>query len=331
MPDGFFIGVILSAVLLALGVLLGLLFSRSQTKVSEAEVAAVLAKLLRFTNNFSRDFSEYRSLIEAASQQATEMNASPTAPTTVQSEHSAQLFKQIMAANELLQKRLLDAESTLQAQSVELNTYMTEARTDVLTGLMNRRAFDEELNRRFAIFRRQGIPAGVMLLDVDRFKAVNDTYGHAVGDAVLVGIADALKRAVRETDMLARYGGEEFAVVITGLSPVEFAQAAERLRRAVESSEVRTEGHVLRPTVSCGVTQLMLGDDMDAVFHRADKSLYAAKKDGRNCTFWNDGSQPIRISSDASLTSIGAHGLSNSEQFRDICAKLRNKLQELSK
>ena len=331
MPDGVFIGAILTAVLLTLGVFMGFWFARRQRALQQSEVEPVLSNLLRFTNNFSRDFSEYRALIAIASQHAKQLSIAPLT-LSGETETSNVLLTQIVEANELLQKRLVEAEASLQEQSVQLNTYRTEARTDVLTGLTNRRAFDEELNRRVAMFRRQGILLGVMLIDVDRFKSVNDRYGHSVGDAVLVAISKALQRAVRESDLLARYGGEEFAVVLTGNSQEEFCKASERLRREVQTTVVHAEGNTLQPTVSCGVTTILPGDDIEHMFHRADEALYAAKEDGRNCSFWHNGTSSQRVSLSPSTSLQPAESsLSNSEQFRSICSELRRKLEEITK
>jgi diguanylate cyclase len=290
----------------------------------------LLANLRRFTRSFSRDVSAYRSVIHTAAEQAKELAGSPATP-AAQTDGSALLLLRIMEANEHLQKRLDEAETSLHSQSQQLHTYMTEARTDLLTGLANRRAFDEELSKRLALLQRQGVPLGVMLVDVDHFKSVNDRYGHAAGDLVLKRVAEALDRAARETDLVARYGGEEFGVAVAGATLEEFGKAADRLRRAVQALEVRTEQGIITPTVSCGITQVQPAEQLAATLERADEALYAAKRGGRNCAFVHDGQRSWKVT--AALTGSGAAGensLPQSERFLNICQELRRKITELS-
>jgi diguanylate cyclase len=277
--------------------------------------------------------SEYRSLIEAAAARAKTLSESSH---THESDHgdgsSAALLAQIMHANEHLRRRLDEAESSLQCKSEELQSYMTEARTDALTGLPNRRALDDELARRMAAYRRQGTPLGVLLADVDRFKAVNDTHGHHIGDQVLKEVATALKTAVRDCDLLARYGGEEFAVLVAGGRQEEFMQAAERVRQFVEQQPVRCDGIELQTTISCGMAEASDGEDIAALLRRADEALYASKTGGRNCAHWHDGRRSIRITPPAPRpgTAEGQESAVSSEKFREVCADLRRKLLELS-
>jgi diguanylate cyclase len=333
MSDEFLIGMFLTATLITLGVVIGYVFGRrndSKTATPANEMAPLLANLRRFTNNFSRDVSAYGSVISTASEQARELVNQP-ANTSEATSQSALLLMQIMEANELLQKRLGEAESSLQTQTQQLHTYMTEARTDLLTGLSNRRAFDEELIKRHALFQRQKVPVAVLLLDVDHFKSVNDQHGHAVGDIVLKRIAEALDRSARDTDLVARYGGEEFVVAMAGTSPDEFSKAADRLRRAVGSIEVRLENKVLKPTVSCGVAELQPNETPSKLIERADEALYAAKANGRNCAYFQDGSRVYRvqIATQPNAPSANDTALPQSEQFMQICNDLRRKLTEL--
>src|SRR6185503_7619557 len=106
-------------------------------------------------------------------------------------------------------------------------------RTDALTGLANRRAFDDELNRRFAEWQRRKTMFSLLILDVDHFKKFNDTHGHQAGDAVLTGVAATLRQTFREMDLVARYGGEEFAAILPVTNLTEALRAAERARAAI--------------------------------------------------------------------------------------------------
>ena len=113
-----------------------------------------------------------------------------------------------------LQNRLAQAEKQIAAQAADLRSYETEARTDSLTGLANRRAFDDEMQRRFAEWQRRRTPFSLMILDIDHFKQFNDSHGHPAGDEVLRNVGKVLVKTARQMDLPCRYGGEEFAVIL---------------------------------------------------------------------------------------------------------------------
>jgi diguanylate cyclase (GGDEF)-like protein len=151
-----------------------------------------------------------------------------------------------------------------------------EARTDALTGLLNRRAFREELEDELARSRRTGEPVALAVLDADHFKAVNDRRGHAAGDAVLAALGSVLLDAARSTDAVARIGGEEFAAVLGGSTLLGAEEFATRVHAALAAA-----GDV---TVSIGVAEASEGMDAEALLRSADDALYRAKRDGRNRT-----------------------------------------------
>lgn len=158
-----------------------------------------------------------------------------------------------------------------------------KARTDQLTGLGNRRYFEEHWARTVGDADRQGTVAGLILIDVDHFKAVNDTYGHEAGDLVLVAVAEALQAGRRASDFAARLGGEELALILAQSDATGAREVAERLRRRIEDLRIRTPAGEVRVTASLGVG-IYPGRSGDAarVFDRADRALYAAKRGGRN-------------------------------------------------
>jgi diguanylate cyclase (GGDEF)-like protein len=157
------------------------------------------------------------------------------------------------------------------------------ATTDALTGLKNRRKFDAEIETEWRRAQRQKTPLALMMIDADHFKSYNDTFGHQAGDQVLVGIAICISDAVRRAgDCTARYGGEEFAVLLPGLSSTEALGMAETIRLKVQQwSNGPTE-----TTVSIGVASLTPNATMDwtELVEIADKALYTAKAQGRNCS-----------------------------------------------
>jgi diguanylate cyclase (GGDEF)-like protein len=159
-----------------------------------------------------------------------------------------------------------------------------EANTDKLTGLPNRRAFAAQFGPALDRADRFGEPVAVVMCDVDHFKAVNDTYGHDVGDLVLQSIGATLQRGVRAVDTCARHGGEEFTLLLPRTNRAGATELADRLRRAIEMRPVRVGGRELRVTASFGVAIYPASvTSRDELLAAADRALYAAKRDGRNC------------------------------------------------
>jgi diguanylate cyclase (GGDEF)-like protein len=157
------------------------------------------------------------------------------------------------------------------------------ALTDALTGMNNRRYFDEALGQYLMEFGRIGKPVGLMIFDLDHFKLINDTHGHDVGDDVLRAVATCLKDMTRYHDVVARLGGEEFAVVAPGMNADMLARLAERIRAAIAVIPITVTGNVrLRVTSSVGLAVWNGKEDADELFRRADQHLYRAKRLGRN-------------------------------------------------
>ena len=156
--------------------------------------------------------------------------------------------------------------------------------TDALTGAFNRRHFFIAGERRFAHARRLHEPASLLLLDVDDFKAVNDLHGHALGDRVLIAVAQACMACMRESDLLARYGGEEFVALLPATDLTHALQVAERIRAAVAGLQFSTDaGASVRPTVSVGVAMLTTeSTTFDGLLAQADNAMYRAKRSGKN-------------------------------------------------
>jgi diguanylate cyclase (GGDEF)-like protein len=154
------------------------------------------------------------------------------------------------------------------------------ATTDGLTGLLNRRTFNVQLEARLREAQRYQRPLSLLLLDIDHFKKVNDTHGHPAGDAVLRGVARVAQKAARETDQVARYGGEEMAVILPETDGKGALAIAERLRKAVEATPHATERGSLRVTVSIGISTS--AQSAEELIELADRALYRAKQGGRN-------------------------------------------------
>ncbi|MGL6070715.1 sensor domain-containing diguanylate cyclase [Craterilacuibacter sp.] len=159
-----------------------------------------------------------------------------------------------------------------------------QALTDVLTGVFNRRHLESIMPSTLKVLQRQASPLGVLMLDADHFKKINDNYGHKSGDLVLAAIGKTLRDFFRDSDIVCRYGGEEFVVMLPGTSLEQTEIKAGQLRRKIEQLRVTAvDGQILQFTVSIGVSAYPLhGDDAETLIHAADDALYRAKADGRN-------------------------------------------------
>ena len=177
-------------------------------------------------------------------------------------------------------------EGKLRAMTVSLSarsqTLEQAALTDGLTGMQNRRYFDDALREYLQEFRRIDRPVGLMILDLDHFKQVNDTHGHDVGDEVLRAVATCLRGMTRYHDVVARLGGEEFAVVTPNMDVELLARFAERIRKAIANMSILSGNVRLKITTSVGLAVWDRKETAEEFYRRADRQLYEAKRQGRN-------------------------------------------------
>jgi diguanylate cyclase (GGDEF)-like protein len=183
----------------------------------------------------------------------------------------------------LTRGRVMDAQSRRLALMERENAALEERVVhDPLTGLANRVLFEKVLDREMAKAAERGGVVAVLMVDIDHFKRVNDTHGHAVGDVVLRQLAGVMRATLRRADLPARLGGEEFGVVLPMSGRVEPLEAAEKLRLAVEREVFGEAGEALRITISIGCAIAKPGQGISRLVAEADKALYKAKGDGRN-------------------------------------------------
>jgi diguanylate cyclase (GGDEF)-like protein len=169
------------------------------------------------------------------------------------------------------------------------------ATTDNLTKLANRKLIMDSLVKQFEYFQRYGKEFSIMMIDIDHFKKINDTYGHLAGDAVLLQISRIFVETLRNVDTAGRYGGEEFLIVLAETEGGQAQQTAERIRKAVLQHKFVFENRSMRISVSIGVTGIQPGDaNEDTLINRADQAMYQAKKNGRNQVVYVAGDSPTR-------------------------------------
>tara|TARA_R110000744_G_scaffold61821_1_gene127661 strand:- start:12600 stop:13655 length:1056 start_codon:yes stop_codon:yes gene_type:complete len=204
------------------------------------------------------------------------------------------LVESLVNATAKMQRRSHDLEHKLQATSKEvtklrdnLERVREEAMTDALTGIANRKRFDESLRKARREADSHGTPLSLVLCDIDFFKRFNDTWGHQTGDQIIRFVAGCLTRHAPETHVVARYGGEEFGIVMPAATPQEAHEIAEKIRRTVESKKLlrkSTNEDLGNITISMGIASFQAGESIESLIERADTHLYRSKTEGRNRT-----------------------------------------------
>ena len=194
--------------------------------------------------------------------------------------------QELVRKAEARMSELMERLHQMEEETDELRSQVKEERrqafTDALTGLPNRFAYEERLEQEYNRWQRYSSPLSVIIVDVDHFKRINDTYGHQAGDKALRVIARELAMAIRKTDFIGRYGGEEI-VILMPETPSEAAMvAADKLRQRIEKCGFHFRDKKVTITVSCGLSEYREGDTPEEAFERADQALYEAKKQGRN-------------------------------------------------
>ena len=283
------LGLGLGVLQLLAGVVIGWSLARRTGKEPCAAEASQLHRLAQHVHGLIRDVhgqvDEHQTEIQRIRH---ELSSDPNDQDTI----AAAIFRsvsKVIQVNERLQDQLFHAEQQIEHKERQIESHMAEARTDALTSLANRRAFDDAMRQQAALRQRNGTPYGLIHLDVDHFKQLNDRWGHPAGDGVLKTVAAAIQQAARASDIVARVGGEEFSVVVPNASLDALIAASERIRKAVELVPIRIQNTNVPVTVSLGVALISAGETSNSLVDRSDAALYASKQGGRNCSHWHDG------------------------------------------
>ncbi len=290
------LGMVLAATVLVIGYVIGYRGGRRKrvgsndlSEEDRQQMLLLLQELGAWTQEYSGNVTGNQEQMMRLAE--TVQNNGSKSPTEVR---VVAVLQRIMQNNEQLKSKLDDAEQQLERQTRQIASYLTEARTDGLTGLFNRRALDYRLDELFTGYRAGGRSFVIALIDIDKFKNINDTYGHQVGDQVLKQLASVLRTRLDGALIVARFGGEEFAAIMDGPLRVA-AERLNELRRVVAEYAMQAGSKTIEVTISVGLSEPRDDYVVSNVLRRADEALYAAKNIGRNRVYFHDGRDPVLV------------------------------------
>jgi diguanylate cyclase len=256
-------GGLLGAVQLAAGITIGMWLRRANSseihrgRQDMMRANAIANRLKALADEMSSSVGEHRSELDHASQLLTSTEARSD---EALAELVVDVIGDMVRANQNLQSKLETAETKLQEQATEIETHISRSLTDPLTGLPNRREFNDRLEERMSAWNRRKEPFTLLILDVDHFKKLNDQHGHLAGDQVLAVMGRALRAAIRREDAVARYGGEEFAILLPNTGLEAATHVAKNVRDAVARMVVKHSGKQIQITASGGLATIQAAE-----------------------------------------------------------------------
>lgn len=263
-------------------------------KENRATMLKALFKLIESTDQLNHDVDQHNTVLASAQQEIETIQSQDQE--TIQRALICGITK-VMESNRKLESDLFLSRYKLQTQAQELDKTRQEARTDTLCQVGNRKGLDERFEFMMSRYKSDRQPFGLMLIDVDHFKRINDTFGHQAGDEVLTSISTVLKACVRPNDFVGRLGGDEFVILLDQLSCENVDSVGNRIRETVERCDFSLDdkGHSTVVTLSMGLTIIEESDSIESLYARADKALYRSKELGRNRLSILLANQPKRL------------------------------------
>ncbi len=254
-----------------------------RVKHERAIVLQSLSTILQCAGELSRDVDSHNTELEDMGRTVEDLDASSELGPV--QELLMDHINNAITSNKKLEDDLVCARYTLDTQAQELDKTRKEARTDQLSQVGNRKAFNEALNYRLSKWKRQGDHFVLVMIDVDHFKWVNDTHGHQAGDSVVNGVGALLMSFLRTEDYVARYGGDEFVLLLKNDDLPSTIALCERIRSAAitQNFSAASDKERVAITFSMGLAVMQEGDTAESLIRRADEKVYEAKNAGRNC------------------------------------------------
>lgn len=257
--------------------------AQAQVKVMLATFIERLAQMGDSTGQYRGEVEGFAEVIEKA--QSLEEIAPALQTVLTATRHMEEKTRQTSSELRYLRERAIQAEEEIVKLQGELDKASVQARLDPLTGALNRRGLDEAFAREVAAARRKEVPLCLAMLDIDNFKALNDTHGHETGDAALSHLVAVARTSMRPQDTLARYGGEEFVILLPNTSLEHGVEAMQRLQRELTKRFFLRDNQRLLITFSAGVALLEADEEAENAVKRADHAMYLAKRAGKNRVF----------------------------------------------
>ncbi len=263
-----------------------LFYEPKKLRKDREKTLEALVALMASTEQLNVDVDTHNSELQSVHQEV--MQVTPDSEMAEIQEVFLANISKVIASNRRLENDLIQTRYDMEYQAQELDRTRKEARTDVLCSLGNRKAYAETLQYMLSRFQSKRKQFGLVLIDIDHFKRINDTFGHTAGDQVLVSVSSALKDSVRPDDFVGRLGGDEFAIILKGLNEERARSVGERIhsQMGLRDFSVGNDMESTVVTLSMGLTVVLPEDTPLSLYERADRALYRSKELGRNrlCT-----------------------------------------------
>ncbi len=285
--------------------------------ISARNTLEALRRIHELTSNVAGRVEDHLARVELISKELVALQTASDSP------HDAAVVdavSRIVEENRGLAGQLVEAKRKLAEQADTMAAQTEAARADLVTGLPNRKGFDDELSRRFAQWQEQQVPLSIVMVDVDHLQELQDRHGQEAADGVLRGVGQLLADTIRATDLVARYSDDQFAMLLPGTHLAQGKYAVERFRGEIAAHPFVVGGETVKITISEGVAEAMAGDDIRSLTRRTTMALAASRKAGHNCAHCHDGRQceaiPIVGDSAEALPNLPRDLLRLASQFK---------------